>query len=166
MDDTDKQKLIEKIKLAWNEVEYPGDDNIFVKDSYDDEGITDYFKGTTWLGHSVQELRAHETAISIFFTCPAYHYWLPAYLIAAIQDPEELSQGIDAIVNSLTPPQDKEWGQEEFQAKMATLSNDQKMVIITVLEYLAELYFDPRIPDQNLEERTALAYLYEITDMA
>ena len=101
-----KQGLIYRIERAWADAKYPGDQRIFTPDSYDDEGITEYFAGTTWKGHSIANLRAHSTAISTFFTPSAYRYWLPAYLIAAVEDPDELSQGVDSIVVSLTPAAD------------------------------------------------------------
>ncbi len=77
-----KKDLISKIENAWGSVKYPGDKKIFTPDSYDNEGITDYFAGTTWKGHSIENLRRHSAAISSFFTPIAWHYWLPAYLIA------------------------------------------------------------------------------------
>ena len=82
---TDVLLLIEN---AWREVPYPGDDKIFTPDSYDDEDIVNYFGGTTWRGHDPASLRAHSSAFT-FFTPEAFHFWLPAFLIAAIQDPEE-----------------------------------------------------------------------------
>ncbi len=45
--DFTKQLINEDIKKAWRHVPYPGDENIFTPDSYDDEGITEYFTGTT-----------------------------------------------------------------------------------------------------------------------
>ena len=103
MDAPDKRKLVEKISNAWSNVPYPGDQNIFTPDSYDDEGITDYFSGTTWKGHKVDRLRGSCSALNVFFTPRAYHYWLPAYLIATVDDPLELSQGVQSLVASVTP---------------------------------------------------------------
>lgn len=81
-------EVIQKIEEAWRDVSYPGDDKIFTPDSYDDEGIVEYFAGTSWRDHTPSDLRAHSSAFS-FFTPEAYHFWLPAFMIAEITNPEE-----------------------------------------------------------------------------
>ena len=164
MTQSEKQTLIEAISSAWKDVPCPGTENIFTPDSYDDEGITEYFKDTTWHGHKPEILRGFDSAISTFFTNEAYHYWLPAFLIAAVENPEELSQGTDAIVRSFIP--EDYWRKEEYYSRMAMLTNEQKMVIISVIEHLAEFHFHPDYPDAIEEEKLALKYLYENTSMA
>ncbi len=120
MEASDKQKLVESIEKAWTGVPYPGDQNIFTPESYDDEGITEYFSGTTWKGHTISGLRSRCSAINTFFTPKAYHYWLPAYLIAAVEDPLELSQGAQCLVASVSPGRSS-----DVEEKMALLTNDQ-----------------------------------------
>ncbi len=87
---------IHLIEDSWREVPYPGDDKIFTPDSYDDEDIVNYFGGTTWRGHSPADLRAHSSAFT-FFTPEAFHYWLPAFMIAAIQNRGEADVIVDYI---------------------------------------------------------------------
>ena len=89
-------EVIQSIEDAWREVVYPGDSKIFTPDPYDDEGITRYFRGTTWRGHEPADLRAHSSAFT-FFTPEAFHYWFPAFMIAAIQSPEEADVVVDLI---------------------------------------------------------------------
>jgi hypothetical protein len=93
-------EIIHLIEDAWREVPYPGDDKIFTPDSYDDEDIVNYFGGTTWRGHSPANLRAHSSAFT-FFTPEAFHYWLPAFMIATIQSPEEADVIDDYIARHL-----------------------------------------------------------------
>lgn len=160
MSEPDKQRLVEQIQRAWADVQYPGDGNIFTPDSYDDEGITEYFSGTTWKGHSVENLRAHETALSTFFMPAAYHYWLPAYLLAAVEDPDELSQGVDSLVRSFVPRDASSLFKQEQQERLRLLSNEQKMAVIGVLEYLAWKY------GAEEDMARALKHLYETTATA
>jgi hypothetical protein len=89
-------EVLRLIHDAWRDVPYPGDDNIFTKDSYDDEDIVNYFGGTTWRNRDPAKLRAHSSAFT-FFTPQAFHYWLPAFLIAAIENPEEADVICDYI---------------------------------------------------------------------
>lgn len=81
-------EVIRLIEEAWSEVPYPGDDKIFTPDSYDDEDIVNYFGGTTWRGHSPADLRCHSSAFT-FFTPQTFHYWLPAFIFAELQNPKE-----------------------------------------------------------------------------
>jgi hypothetical protein len=93
--------IIRQIEEAWRDALYPGDDNIFTPDSYDDEDIVNYFRGTTWRGHDPVKLRAHSSAFT-FFTPEAFHYWLPAFIIAAVKDPEEADVIVDYIPRSVS----------------------------------------------------------------
>lgn len=96
-----KATVIRLIEDAWADVPYPGDENIFTPDSYDDEDIVNYFQGTTWRGHDPVALRAHSSAFT-FFTPAAFHYWLPAFMIAAIENPHEADVILDQIPQSLS----------------------------------------------------------------
>ena len=161
MEASDKQKLVESIEKAWANVQYPGDQNIFTPDSFDTDGITEYFSGTTWKGHSIAGLRSRCFALNTFFTPKAYHYWLPAYLIAAVEDPLELSQGAQCLVASVSPG--RGWDAEK---KVALLTNDQKLAVKQVLEYLIEVYRDPSYPEDTKDVENAITYLSSIATAA
>ncbi len=94
------EQVIRLIEDGWREVPYPGDDKIRTPDSIDDDGIVSYFAGTTWRGHAPANLRANSSAFS-FFSPDAFHYWLPAFLIAAINDPEEADVVVEYIAWSV-----------------------------------------------------------------
>jgi hypothetical protein len=76
------------IETAFADTPRPGDafDDISAT-KQDDEGIVDYFRGTTWRGHAVADLRYHSVALS-FFTDAAFRYWLPAFMLASLEDAE------------------------------------------------------------------------------
>ena len=164
MIDSEAESIIEKIKLAWDSVPYPGDSNIFTAQSYDDEEITDYFRGTTWQGHSAASLRGHSSAISTFFTPVAFHYWLPAYLIAAIEDPEELDAGLDSLISSLFPQRGGSSFLTEQQERFSLLTNEQKLAVIATLEFIIQEWSSET--ESMYDEKTALQYFYSITDCA
>lgn len=94
-------EVILAIESAWQGVPYPGDDKIFTPDSYDDEDIINYFSGTTWRGHDAASLRAHSSAFT-FFTPEAFHYWLPAFMVAAMQNPQAADVVVDRIAWSVS----------------------------------------------------------------
>ena len=154
MDALDKQGIIDAIEMAWAEVPYPGDKNIFTPTSYDDEGITEYFSGTDWRHHPAEDLRRRCFALSRFFTPPAFHYWLPAYLFAALENPLEFSQGTECLIDSFLPGR-----VDDLLEKMALLTFDQKLAVIMVFESLVRTYRDSSYPEDSEDPVNAFRYL-------
>jgi len=142
-------EVIRLIEDAWREVPYPGDDKIFTPDSYDDEDIVNYFGGTTWRGHDPADLRAHSSAFA-FFTPEAFHYWMPAFMIAAIQHPEEADVVCDRIPDSLSGPHASE--------RWPLFSAPQRRAVAAYLRFQIETFSDGIDADA---ERRALGILEE-----
>jgi len=138
-------EVIRLIEDAWRDVPYPGDDKIFTPESYDDEDIVRYFGGTTWRSHSPTGLRCHSSAFT-FFTPEAFHYWFPAFMIAAIQDPEEADVVVDRIPSSLS---------DSYASKRWPLFTcAQKQAIAAYLRFQIE-----RFQEGTEDERRALSIL-------
>lgn len=150
------EELIAKIKNAWRELPYPGDENIFTPHSYDDEGITEYFSGTTWEDHSVEELRAHCAAFT-FFTPIAYRYWLPAFLMAWVLDPEELDVCVDALLDSFDAVHEP-----EKIERLALLTKEQILAVIATIEFIIQRETILLGYSASEDEITALTYLRSI----
>jgi len=55
-----------QIEEAFADTPAPGDGFDDISASMDDEGIVEYFRGTTWRGHRVQDLHYHDVALSLF----------------------------------------------------------------------------------------------------
>jgi hypothetical protein len=136
------------IEVAWRAVPYPGDDKIFTPDSHDDEDILNYFGGTSWVGHEPGNLRAHSSAFT-FFTPEAFHYWLPAFMIAAIQDPAEADVICDYIPLSLT--------NNYKPTRWSMFSPAQRQSVAAYLRLQIE-----RVPDASGDERDALCVLESV----
>jgi hypothetical protein len=80
------QDTVRLIETAFASTPSPGADFDNISATKQDEGIVEYFRGTTWRGHTVRALRYHCAALS-FFTDPAFRYWLPAFMLASLEDP-------------------------------------------------------------------------------
>ena len=76
----------ETIIEAFAKTPYPGDDNIAAP-NWDDEGTTEYFRGKDWRGRSPKDLRQYASSLS-FFTPDAFRFFLPAFMLAELDDPE------------------------------------------------------------------------------
>jgi hypothetical protein len=82
-----KEEVRRQIEAAFADTPAPGREFEDISASMDDEGIVAYFRGRTWRGHRVKDLREHEVALSLF-TDKAFRYWLPAFMLGELEDPE------------------------------------------------------------------------------
>lgn len=88
------------IEQAFADTPHPGRTFAEVSASLNDEGIVAYFRDTTWRRHAVKDLRRHSAALS-FFTEAAFRYWLPAFMLAEVEDPAAADVIADSIAFSL-----------------------------------------------------------------
>jgi len=111
-----RQDVASLIESAFGETPSPGERFEDISATKWDEGIVDYFRGTTWRGHAVRDLRYHSAALS-FFTDRAFRYWLPAFMLGSLEDDETA----DIIPESI-----------EFHMR-----DDQKLALFTPVELRA-----------------------------
>ena len=102
-----------------------------VSTTYDDEGVTEYFTGTTWRGHSVENLRYHSVAMS-FLTPEAHRYYLPAFMIAALDNREEADIIPDHIVYHFSNTDEAFW-----QERIEKFSPQECGAIIAFIQHFA-----------------------------
>ncbi|GHD57041.1 DUF6714 family protein [Jeongeupia chitinilytica] len=162
MNSEEKQKLVQRIENAWRGIPRPEKAHISVQSN--DDGVADYFAGTRWQGHSVDQLRRQESALCIFFTPAAYHYWLPAYLIAALDDPVGLDVVTDHLIGSLSPHPLKNSLGAKTAARLALLTKEQLAIVICVFEHIESVFADPDWPEATMTERIAIEHLHTLHD--
>ena len=90
-------------------------------DTYDDEGIIPAFLGRAWDSFTTQELRNHCAAIS-FLNTSAFLYYLPAFVVASIDDPE----AADIIPDNLL----SKFGNSDAGQLVARLTTEQRDVLV------------------------------------
>jgi len=93
--------VVAQIKTAFANTPSPGDGFDDISATKWDEGIVDYFRRKTWRDHRVQDLRHHEAALS-FFTDKAFRYWLPAFMLAELENLKEADVIAEGIAFHLT----------------------------------------------------------------
>ncbi|MDB6112373.1 MAG: hypothetical protein JWR69_4123 [Pedosphaera sp.] len=126
--------LKELIQEAFAGVPYPGDDNI-TRCPYncsECRRIADYFKGKEWAQQGTEELRKHHVALSLF-TPEAFHYFLPAFMLASIDSYEKGDVIPDAIRFHFEYAQEI---QGHFTMRMSKLSGAQRKAIIDYLIHM------------------------------
>jgi hypothetical protein len=118
-------EIFAQIEKAFSNTPSPGVEFDDISATKQDEGIVEYFRGTTWRGHRVRDLRYHSAALS-FFTPKAFRYWLAAFMLAELEDPDTADVIRESIAFNLTYPNTteatlSEFAQDELKAIAAFL---------------------------------------------
>jgi hypothetical protein len=122
------------IEQAFTGVPQPADDNI-TRCPYncaECRRIAELFKGKTSGGFSVEELRTVHVALSLF-TPEAFHYYLPAFMLASVDSYEKGDVIPDAIRFHFEYSHE---AQGHFPLRMSKLSPVQRKAIIEYLVFM------------------------------
>lgn len=126
------EELRAQIRAAWADAVRPSDEKIC--DTYDDEGVVAYFAGRSWDGHDVRSLRYHSVGLS-FFLPEAFCYYLPAYLLAVLEDANAADVVYDGILYHLEPSQlGMQWA-DSYRARIDGFDEAQKEALVGYLEW-------------------------------
>ncbi len=120
-----RAEFLEHIPSVFAQVPYPGDDQVI------GEMGDRYFVGKPWQGHDSWTLGCHKSDLS-FFSPAAFHYYMPAFLTAALEYPHDAT-GIAGSVTFHFSGQSA-WMHE----RMAHFSTEQKAVVRNFIEWEAE----------------------------
>jgi len=134
-----KEDVAARIEAAFADTPSPGTGFEDISATKWDEGIVEYFRGTSWSGHRVQDLRRHEAAMS-FFTDKAFRYWLPAFMLAELESPIEADVIGEGIAFHLT----KASGAD---ARLTLFAPDELDAIGAFCDECADRYDDIRYRD-------------------
>lgn len=145
--------ILRQIDKAFTNREYPGDENITCC-TYDKKNggkfdgpcgecvqIAAFFRGKFWRELSAKELRSQSGAGSLF-TVKAYCYYLPAYLTAALQNPEELDVCVDDLPFLFGSEPKDVYGQDRLSKILGMLSDAELQVVLRYLRYRCDLEED------------------------
>ncbi len=124
-------QLVQNIKEAFSPREYPGDDCLLLPG--DDEGEGQLFFGKDWRELTYEQLELR-TFVLLCFTPDAFCYFLPAYLIASVENPD--SGLADEVLERLFPPKNDPT-RPSFCAWWGKLSPAQKQVVLGVVRFHA-----------------------------
>jgi len=134
------EELKSLIRKAFEDVKYPGDDRIArcgrsdTPIGCDDcDVIAEYFKGTTWQQHNTQTLIGCDDAV-LFFKGEALHYYLPAFMIAELDDSDCMPNVYDAIASAHRPSVDA-YISAKREKYVKLLSASQRAAIVEYFKY-------------------------------
>lgn len=155
-----KNNLLQLVKDAFSETPYLAIKNIAYKNQYDEnyEGnqMANFFRGKTWQQITLKSLQdeynGDGSACLCFMSSEAFRYYLPAYMIIAINEYLEADVIRDSAIYALSPPADNDLI-ESWNEKISNFSDKQKEAIIKFLQFIHENY---KINDDSLN--SALTY--------
>jgi hypothetical protein len=127
------------IEAAFESVGYPGDVNIIVCKCPICRQIIDRFRGATWREHTLETLRKHQLAISLF-TPEAFQYFLPAFMINTLGAWTDTCLIPFLITKQFLPlrPEEPPARQQYHARRIEIFSRPQRSAIIAYLrEYAA-----------------------------
>ena len=105
-------------------------------DTFDDEGASQHFELTHWRDHGYAELK-DRTPCLLFFTPNAFCFFLPAYLLAALDEPESWFAG--EVASRLVPPKNDP-SRPSYAAWWTRLSPDQRVAVVSFLRWMQSGY--------------------------
>ena len=123
---------------GWSHAPYPGDDAI----AYDQSGghlecaqVAEFFRGKRWKDVTLAALRSYRgdaSACLAFMSPEAFRYYLPAYMLIALDDYAEADVIADSALNMLTPGELR----ESWNERAKGFSQRQREAILSFLNYL------------------------------
>ena len=150
MTKTELKKIIES---AFSETPIP---TAPLCDTYDDEGVGEYFAGKPRYGHKIEDLRYHSVAIS-FFKPEALRYYLPVFMFAELDEPHEADMIADSIITIFYSYGDLSQSYiDHFESRTKIFSGIERKAIIAFYNYFINEY---GADEQNT---AALQYLLEL----
>lgn len=139
-------ELIAQIETAFSARQPPGEENI-TRCSYDKKNggsfegpcfecveMAAFFRGKKWQELTAVELRREGSTDSLF-TTPAYCYFLPAYLTAAIRDPEQADVCVDHLGFRFGPKNDDVFEQARLSQILAELTPAERAAVLAYFRF-------------------------------
>lgn len=145
------------INEAFGDAQYPGDENLAGNDTgYEDEYayVRKYFKGKRWqdvdLKWFEEEYPGPHNACLSFMSPQAFRYYLPAYMMIAIDNYE--TSDADNVVVSALEPEISETLREWHRERISGFTLKQKEAIVTFFHYLKEEHGNDFYPPERLDD--------------
>lgn len=101
-------------------------------ETFDDEGADEHFALSHWRDHGYAGLKDLTPCLS-FFTPNAFCFFLPAYLLAALDEPESWFAG--DVASRLVPPKNDP-SRQSYAAWWTRLTRDQRAVVVSFLNLM------------------------------
>jgi len=124
-----------QIRDAFSAAALPADEPISIE-TFDDEGAAERFKLSHWRDHGFAELKELTPCLS-FLTPKAFCFFLPACLLASLEDPA--SWFAAEVASRLVPPKNDP-SRQSYSAWWTLLTRDQRAAVVAFLKLMQSMY--------------------------
>jgi hypothetical protein len=141
----DAPAVKKQIEAAWANVPYPGDENLRDGSSLEGQEVADFLRGKRWKDVTLTSLQSEYvgdgSACLGFLSPAAFRYYLPAYMLIAVDHYYNADVIADSAWSSLNPsyPEGTEmwlWWHE----RVCEFSSEQIRAIVGFLRFLDAAY--------------------------
>ncbi len=139
--DTRQSEIAASIRHAFQDVPYPGDDNLVAmgREAIGElASIAARLKGKQWSDLDTGEIIWHQASLSMLLPA-ALHYYLPAFLIASLE-PDKVGFVFDALLWTLSPSPFGGEVTERFNDLVKLLSDEQRNAIRLFFDYARDTF--------------------------
>ncbi|MGH8630775.1 MAG: DUF6714 family protein [Burkholderiales bacterium] len=139
--DTTADRVKAQIAAAFSKRAYPDDGKVVVDATgFDPESnaLGAAFSGQRWTDVPATQVRSFKDALPLF-TPAAFAYFLPAYLLACLEAPEEVDTAFDSVIFALTPPATRKgWQWRFFKDRITLFDRAQAEAVAAFLDLAAQ----------------------------
>ncbi|MDP5220817.1 hypothetical protein Q5Y75_26885 [Ruegeria sp. 2205SS24-7] len=125
------------IKAAFDGLDPPSDDELLHPDCIDDVDILEFYGGIR-LQEMTDHLIVDGYAAPTAFSARAFRYFLPAYLMWALRNPDSPEHASESILLALDPGTSKEMLHDFRVSKFSLFTIEQKDAVQKFLYYFAD----------------------------
>ena len=125
------------IEDAWSGTEYPGHDRIAYDTSLEGLQVAQFFRGRKWktITLAVFETYSGDSSACLCFMLPdGFRYYLPAYMLIAVDEYPDADVTADSAVYALTPP--ASLTEPLWRERSNLFSADQRTAIVAFLKFM------------------------------
>lgn len=139
-----KQELVQNIKDAFSAIEVSKNEGLFIPSAehiFDAQRAEAKIREVQWWWEiPLDVLIANRDRIS-YLSRDGFRFLLPAFLIAAIEQPKQVDVLVSNIIWTLTPPKTSDIDRyKTFETRMAALSIQQSQVIANFFQEYTTIY--------------------------
>ncbi len=117
-------ELETQIRAAFNEASPPADNELLHPDCRDDVDVLEFYGGVRWQDMTGKNV-IYSYAAPTGFSALAFRYYLPAFLLWTLKNPDGLEYASESILISLDPGTERELLHEFRKSKFALFNAQQ-----------------------------------------
>jgi hypothetical protein len=144
--------LVHLVEQAFADVPDPGDDARLIEpgaDGHYRETLASTWRGLKWRNIDAAWLAREGEDALIFMTPASVHYFMPAFLVAAVVAYEAMDVAVDTLVSVLAPRPASDERRHRFDAIQVTFTVAQAHAIAEVLRWLHDTRAADFLPDET-----------------